>query len=284
MSAPYRLAPDAAHQFGGIELDRNRPVTFRLNGRRLTAFAGDTVLSAVLASGFDTYGVLSKTPLALSPRFSPLVAQRRGDVLPMDRLLVSDDLDLTTAGHRSFGVARRSLGHRIDGVADAPWLRAVPDETLSTDVLIVGGGVAGLAAADAAAQAGHTVILAERRPWLGGDARYFGPVGDQASPEVVSSDLIGRVLAHSKVTLLSAAEVFALQGSSARLHRIVEGRGRVIAVTAGRIVLATGSLQRLPLFGGNRLPGVVSSIDAYHFAKRYGVAPGRTAVVASQSN
>jgi sarcosine oxidase subunit alpha len=284
MSASYRLAADAAHQFGGIELDRGRPLTFRLNGRRLTAFAGDTVLSAMLAAGIDTYGVLSKTPLALSHRFSPLVAQRRGDVLPMDRLLVSDGLDLTSVGRRLFGVARRSVGHRIDGVADAPWLRAAPDEALSTDVLIVGGGVAGLAAADAAAQAGHTVILAERRPWLGGDARYFGPVGDQASPEAVCSDLIARVSAHPNVTVLTAAEVFSLQGSSARLHRIVGGRGRVVAITARRIVIATGSLQRLPLFGGNRLPGVVSAIDAYHLAKRYGLAPGRTAVVATQSN
>lgn len=284
MSGSHRLAADAAHQFGGIELDRSKSLTFRLNGRRLTAFAGDTVLSAVMASGIDTYGILSKTPVALSHRFAPLVATARGTQLPMERLLVADGLELTTIGRRTFGAPKRSLGHRIEGVPDAPWLREEPSETLTADLLVVGGGVAGLAAADAAAQAGHNVVLIERRPWLGGDARYFGPVGDEASPERVSADVIARVSAHPGVTVLTAAEVFALQGSLARLHCIVEGRGVVASITARRIVLATGSLQRLPLFGGNRLPGVASTIEAYHLAKRYGVALGHSATVATQSN
>jgi len=284
MSGSHRLAANAAHQFGGIELDRGKPVTFRLNGRRIVGFAGDTVLSAALGAGIDTYGLVSRTPLALNHRFAPLVTQRRGDPLPIDRLLISEGADLTTIGNRSPGLAKRTLGHRIDGVPDAPWRRDPTAETLSADLLIVGGGVAGLAAADAAARAGHTVILAERRIWLGGDARYFGPVGDEASPESVSADLIAQVAAHPNVTVLTAAEVFALQGSSARLHRVVEGRGVVVGIAAQRILLATGSLQRLPLFGGNRLPGVVSTIEAYHLAKRYGVTLGSSAVVATQSN
>lgn len=284
MSGSHRLSADAAHQFGGIELDRGMPIAFRLNGRRLTGFAGDTVLSAAMAAGIDTCGVLSKTPLALGQRFAPLVVAGRGKPLPMDRLLVADGLDLRTVGRHAFGFARRSLGHRIDGVPDAPWLREEPGEALTADLLIVGGGVAGLAAADAAAQAGHKVILVERRPWLGGDARYFGPVGDEASPESASAELIARITAHPNVTVFTASEVFALQGSSARLHRIIDGRGIVAGITARRIVLATGSLQRLPLFGGNRLPGVASTIEAYHLAKRYGVALGRSAVIATQSN
>src|SRR5688572_20625894 len=131
MSGPYRVPADAAHEFGGIALDRSRAVTFRLNGRRISSFAGDTVLSALLASGIDTYGVLSKTPMALTERFVPLAAQRDGTPLPIDRLLAADGLDLTTIGHRPVGFRdRRTLGHRIDGVPDAPWLREAPSETL----------------------------------------------------------------------------------------------------------------------------------------------------------
>jgi sarcosine oxidase subunit alpha len=50
------------------------------------------------------------------------------------------------------------------------------------------------------------------------------------------------------------------------------------------VVIATGSAQRLPVFVGNRLPGIMSSVAAYHLAKRYGVALGPTAVVSTQSN
>ena len=62
--------------------------------------------------------------------------------------------------------------------------------TLIADLLVIGGGVTGLSAADAASAAGHSVILVERRPWLGGDARYFGPVGDEESPTALTARLM----------------------------------------------------------------------------------------------
>jgi len=284
MSQPRRLAADAAHEFGGIALDRSKPLSFRLDGRRIDGFAGDTVLSAVLAAGIDAYGRFGDTVLGLTDRLAPLAASKRGGPLPLDRHPASDGLDLGTVGHRSFSFRRgTALGHVIDGIVELPWLRLKPETTLTADLLVVGGGVAGLAAADAAAKAGHSVVLVERRPWLGGDARYFGPVGDEASPETVSTDLIAR-LGVPGTTVLTHAELFALHGATAHVHRIVDGRGMVVAVSADRILLATGSVQRLPVFAGNRLPGVTSAISAYHLAKRYGVIPGRSAIVATQSN
>jgi sarcosine oxidase subunit alpha len=285
MSQPHRLPADAAHEFGGIALDRGKPLSFRLNGHRIEGFAGDTVLSALLAAGIDTYGRFGDTTLGLTDRLAPLATNKRGEPLPIDRLAAADGLDLTTVGRRRHGFGRdRTLNHLIDGIPEAPWLREKPETTLTADLLVVGGGVAGLAAADAASRAGHKLVLVEQRPWLGGDARYFGPVGDEASPEAVTTDLIARLAAQPNVTVLTHAEVFALHGSTAHIHRIADGRGSVTAVSATQIVLATGSRQRLPIFAGNRLPGVVSAIAAYHLAKRYGVIPGRSAVVATQSN
>jgi sarcosine oxidase subunit alpha len=285
MSQPNRLPADAAHEFGGIALDRSKPLSFKLNGRRIDGFFGDTVLSAALAAGIDTLGTFGDFPLGITDRLAPLAAHKGGDPLPIDRLPAASGLDLATIGRRkfSFGVSR-NLGHIIDGVPEPPWLRQEPDTTLTTDLLIVGGGIAGLAAADAAAREGHKVILVDRRPWLGGDARYFGPVGDEASPAAATNDLIARIATEPGVTVMTHSEVFALHGTSARIHRIVDSRGTVIAVTANRIVLATGSMQRLPIFAGNRLPGITSAISAYHLAKRYGVVRGRSAVVATQSN
>jgi hypothetical protein len=45
-----------------------------------------------------------------------------------------------------------------------------------------------------------------------------------------------------------------------------------------------GQPAAAPDLRGNRLPGVIGAIDAYHLAKRYGVAHGATAIVATQSN
>ena len=286
-----RLAADAAHEFGGIELDRSRPLSFRLDGTSIDGFAGDTVLSALLAAGIDTYGTYGGTPLGLSEQLAPLVSAKRGDALPMDRLPAIDGLDLTSIGARerpSFRRQPNSLRHILDGLADPEWLRASPETTLTTDLLIVGGGVAGLAAAKSAAMAGRSVTLVERRPWLGGDARYFGPVGEEETPEAFTTRLAAWLAASANVTMLLRAEIFALNGTRALLHQveIADGvvRGRVVSIAADRVLLATGSTQRLPIFPGNRLPGVLPAIAAHHLAKRYGVTLGDSAVVTTQGN
>lgn len=285
-----RLAADAPHQFGGIELDRNKPLSFKLNGRTIEGFAGDTVLSAVLAAGIDTYGTFHDAPIGLGESFAPLVGLKRDAPLPMQRTPALDGLELTSVGARvrgPFGVPR-SLRHKITASPDAGWLAMAPDVTLTADLLIVGGGVAGLAAAKSASMAGRSVILCERRPWLGGDARYFGPVGDAETPEALTNRLAGRLIGDSTATVLVRTEVLDIDGMRAIAHQveIVDGapRGRIVAIDAGRILLATGSTQRLPVFPGNRAPGVIPAIEAYHLAKRYGVALGPTAVVATQSN
>jgi sarcosine oxidase subunit alpha len=285
-----RLAADAAHQFGGIELDRSTPLRFKLNGRPIDGFAGDTVLTATLAAGIDGYGTLGETPIGLTDRFSPLVVSKHMPPLPMDLVPAIDGAELSSVGpHKRKWFGREpTLGHRLDSLPDAPWLRDEPARTLEADLLVIGAGVAGLAAADAAAADGHRVLLVERHPWLGGDARYFGPVGDDETPETVIARLSAQLRVRSNVTILTRAEIFTLQSGEARAHQImVDGkkvRGEIVALRAARIVLATGALQRLPVFPGNRAPGVLTAIGAYHLAKRYGVAVGPSAIVATQSN
>ena len=87
---------------------------------------------------------------------------------------------------------------------------------------------------------------------------------------------------------LNAHFKLGIDGTRAVAHQVLlvdgEPRGRVVAIESKRVLLATGSAQRLPVFPGNRLPGVIPAIEAYHLAKRYGAALGPTAIVATQSN
>src|SRR5690606_17608649 len=56
-----------------------------------------------------------------------------------------------------------------------------------------------------------------------------------------------------------------------------------LAIRADRIVLATGSIQLLPVFPGNRLPGVVLSSAAWSLAQRFALWPGATALLHSSA-
>jgi len=283
-----RLAADAAHEFGGIEIDRGRRWAPRLAARGRAGLAGAPVLRAARAPGMEPLGTRASKPLGRGGRWAPLTRSGQSEPLRMERPRALDGAAFTSIGRRRRFGPPHSLRHVVGALADPPWLRAAPEETRTVELLVIGGGVAGLAAADAAAAAGRSVLLVERRPWLGGGARYFGAVGDDETPDAVVERLSRQLADRPAATLLTRAELFAISGNTAVLHQVdttgPAPRGRVIAVVAQRMVLATGAQQRLPVFPGNRLPAVSRAIDAYHLAKRYGVVRGASAVVATQGN
>lgn len=295
----HRFAADAPHGFGGAELDRSRPLKFRLNGRQIEGFAGDTVLSAALATGVLTAGRHGDEALGLDERFAPLLGAGRGAPLPMERTPALDGVDYSTLGQRRdliasrglFGALRnmlvgpaRTLNHRYGDspVNAAPWQGMAPEANLSADVAVIGGGVAGLAAAAAAVAAGKRVVLVERQQSPGGVVRYFGATEGEPAPDTTIARLVGSLQGKGEATLLSRAEAFAVSPGSVRVHQVLvengSPRGRVVTVTAPHIVLATGASERLPLFPGNRAPGVVGSVAAFQRAERYGVWAGRRAL------
>lgn len=307
---PHRLPADVRHGFGGSAIDRSKPLTFRLNGRTFSAFEGDTILSALLAAGVDSAGTHMGEAIRIGERFSPPVAPVRESrdprqAMPMDRLPAMAGLDLVTLGPRLEpvrlgGVAARlaglvmpvprSLGHRLDDVRafEGPWLQLAAERTTEADTIVVGGGIAGMSAAVAAAEAGGRVLLVERQRALGGDARFYGTVGDEASPEAIIDELTATIAAGPEITLLLGTDAFQLVGTTIVAHQVAvtEGRveSRVLALKAPRIVLATGSAERLPVFPGNRMPGVIGAIAAFHRAERYGVWPGARALFATPHN
>ncbi|HEY0919173.1 FAD-dependent oxidoreductase, partial [Devosia sp.] len=306
---PDRLAAAETHKFAGTEIDRGRPLSFRLNGRVIHGFAGDTVLSAVLAAGIGEIGRKGGEPIGLGESFAPAViaADLAGDpaaALPMERTPALPGLDLVTLGGlRRHLLARGPLarlrhwlggpGRTLDLGIDDPallageWRALQPPTPVEADIVVVGGGVAGMTAAVAAAAAGDRVVLVERTPALGGNARYFGSVDNEEPPEAAIARLV-EDLARGGVMVFTRTEAFALAGTSVHAHR-VEAEGdrvvpRTLCIAAKRVVLATGALECRPAFPGNRAPGVGGATDAFRLADRYGVWPGRRTLFSTTNN
>ncbi len=305
--SPYRLAAGAPHGFGGAALDRSKPVRFRLNGRTVTGFAGDTVLSAALASGIQIAGRHGDIPLALSESFAPQIVLARSSArdrreFPMERTPALDGVDYVTRGERRDvlassglgGLVRnlvvgpgRTLNHRfgLGGTPSPAWLSAPPELQLTADIVVIGAGIAGLTATAAALELGKRVILVERDQSVGGAIRFFGPVDNEENP----SDLLARLrtqLANPPgLTQLLGTEAFRVEANRVLAHQVsVEDGvpvGRVVAITADRVVLATGARERLPIFPGNRSPGVVGALAAFQRAERFGVWAGQRALFAT---
>jgi len=158
---------------------------------------------------------------------------------------------------------------------------AAPAETVHdhTDVLVVGAGPAGLAAAHVLGSSGLKVMLTEQDIALGGgsllDARW------SAWRESLCARLAGlatvRCLPRTTVLGAYGHGVFgALETLSPPEAARFDGlRERLRIIRARRVVFATGALERLIAFPGNDLPGVMLAGAAHQYLRRYGVAVGR---------
>ncbi len=157
-----------------------------------------------------------------------------------------------------------------------------------SDVLVVGGGMAGLTAAYEAARAGSRVLLAEQDTQLGGRAAWDG-----SWPEMAAriATLITELRAMPDVTLIP--QTTAVGYYDHNVVTLVQRAGhasdafvreRLWIVRAKRVVLATGLLEQPLIFDHNDRPGIMLAGAARDYIRRYGVAPGSLAVVATNND
>ena len=137
------------------------------------------------------------------------------------------------------------------------------------DVLVIGGGAAGLSAAAAAAEIGADVVLADEGPEPGGRLLAEGGVA-------YARELVERAQA-AGVEILSNAPAL---GTFDGLVPVWQG-DTLHQIRAQRQVFATGAIEQPLLFPGNDLPGVMLSGGARRLIGMYAVKPGTRAVVAT---
>ena len=136
------------------------------------------------------------------------------------------------------------------------------------DLCVIGAGPAGLGAALAAADAGHTVVLCDE-----------GTIGDQI-PAGPLRDLVGslgaRARTHERITVFERGTAFGVyEGPSVPIVT----REALQMVLPSRVIVATGASERHVVFEGNDLPGVWLGRGAALMAAR-GLRPATIAVVA----
>jgi sarcosine oxidase subunit alpha len=262
-------------------IHRGTPLTFTFDGTEYQGHRGDTLASALLANGVIAAGTSIKLG---RPRgiFSAGVEEPNA-VVQIEAPFPEPMLPATTVELYDGLVASSLSGQgRLATEPDPARYDAVHAHC---DLLVVGAGPAGLAAAAAAARSGARVILADDQPELGGSllgtAEHLDWVADvtgqlDTAPEV-------RVLRRTTVFgyyddnhLLAVERRTNHLGADAPEH---VSRERVWRIRARRVVLATGAHERSLAFADNDRPGVMLAASARTYVNRHGVLPGRHAVV-----
>ncbi len=161
------------------------------------------------------------------------------------------------------------------------------------DVLVIGGGVAGLQAAKAAALSGAKVLLLEQTAHWGGRAPVDGGVIEGAPAQEFVDALVAELQAMENVTLRTR-----MMGAGVYDHGYVLGyervrdhapkaagpRHRLWRIRAKQIVTATGAIERPISFAGNDIPGVMLASAVRDYVVNYAVSPGDRTVVVTNND
>ncbi len=319
---------------GGTAIDRGQPLAFTFDGKALQGFAGDTLASALLASGTRVVGRSFKyhrprgivasgveEPNALvtigtgafaEPNVRATVAelhdglvaasQNRWPSLDFDLMAVNGLLSpIFGAGfyYKTFMGPTRGAWHvyerfirRAAGMGKASGL-ADPDHyeraNLFCDVLVVGGGAAGLAAALAAARTGARVVLADEGAEPGGWLFAETTAINGGAPADWARGTVQALAAFPNVRVMPRTTVWGYydQNQLAALERVTDHlaekpahlpRHRQWTIRAKEVVLATGAFEQPVLVDGNDIPGVMLAGAVARYAGAYGVAAGRKVV------
>lgn len=317
---PFRLTK------GGL-INRDRPLTFTLNGKSYRGFEGDSLASALLANGEKVLGrsfkyhrprglmtagseepngllTVGEGAAAIPNQRATMVPLRDGLVATTQNAWPSVKFDVGAVNdllspflgagfyYKTFigggpyvwrayeYFIRRAAG--LGAASQEPDPARYEKTNAHCDLLIVGGGAAGLATALSAARAGVRLILVEESLRAGSSLR-----GDEETMIEGLSAEAWRTQALAELDSLPNAQVlikttaFGLyDGQVVGLYERLDDpdpsalQGRYWVVRTNKIILATGAHERPIAFANNDRPGVMLAGALQSYAQDYGVLPG----------
>jgi sarcosine oxidase subunit alpha len=304
---------------GGL-IDRSKPIAFRFDGMPLFGLPGDTIASALMANdvllagrsfklhrprgffgaGYDD-GIMvervapraATNQLATVTPLEPGGDYRSVSTWPNARFDLGAAFGLfgrlLPAGfyYKTFMLPtfrlfepfiRRAAG--LGHVPEAAWEPVSEARFGDCDVLVAGGGAAGLAAALTAGRSGAHVLLVDDGPSLGG-RMITDAIDDGGWRESVQADLASM----PNLRIMPSSTVWGYHEHN--LLTVIERRPadaqdldfRHWKLRARQVIVAAGAFERGIAFANNDRPGIMLAGAVRTFINRFGVLPGHQAVV-----
>jgi sarcosine oxidase subunit alpha len=291
------VSPQSSRLSQGGRIDRSTELSFTVDGQPYVGHPGDTLASALLASGVIETGpsiYLGRPRGILAAGVeepNALVNVRRPGQSVAEPMVPATILELVGGIEATYlsGVGELDPGDDTS-IYDKMYVH--------TDVLVIGAGPAGLTAASEAAATGARVILIDDQPELGGSllSEPNAEIDSLPAADWLSA-IESRLRQEPEVTILTRTNAFgsydanyviALEsrtdhlGAAADLTRV--SRQRLWHIRAQQAIVATGAHERPLVFADNDRPGVMLASAVRTYLNRYGVVAGTRVVVATTND
>jgi hypothetical protein len=280
--------------FTGELIDRARPLQFRLDGDLYFGFGGDSLFTALRANGKLSIGPSPQAAVSFDRRaatrlqvaFSP-TSMPKANALS---LRVEDGMELFTRPKPSFmsqlrdrfmGQSTHLTVHMSDR-DDALTLR--PSETIGAELLVVGGGIAGMQAAISAATDGQRVLLIEQSNRLGGMCDYYGRAEDDEDPTQLIGRLAATIQRAENIDVLFQTTAIDARDDIVIAKQIIDGEVQFTRIHFKKVVLATGAAYDRFADHQHMPNGVWRAVETYRLAADYGIMPPQQAHILTGGN
>ena len=159
---------------------------------------------------------------------------------------------------------------------------------INVEILVVGGGPAGLCAAKAAAALGASVLICERDEIPGGQLvkqthKFFGSRKQYAGDRgiAIGDSLLDEVINDPNIEVMPDTTVIGIYEDGLVL---AERSEKIIKINPRKIIVATGAAEKFLAFPGNDLPGIYGAGAVQTLMNVAGVIPGERVLMVGAGN
>ncbi|NJE46895.1 FAD-dependent oxidoreductase [Thermococcus sp. GR7] len=269
-----------------LRFERGREVIIYFEGQPIKAYEDETIAAALHANGIRVlnYSANEKRPrglfCAIGKCSSCLMVVNGIPNVRTCITLVEDGMTIER---------QRGKAELPKDVKPPEWKDA---KVVKADIVIIGGGPAGLMAAIHAADAGAKIVLLDENPMLGGQLvkqthKFFGKREQFAGVRGVE---IARIL-EDEVRKRENVEVFLetsavgiFQDGDEKLVLAVKNNRELIEFRGRAVIVATGAMEKMIPFENNDLPGIYGAGAIQTLMNTYGVKPGDKVLIVGAGN
>lgn len=273
------------HPILNFEKVRGKEVTIYFEGKPIKAYEGETIAMALHAAGIRTLqrSINKHRPRGLFcaiGKCSSCLMKVNG--IPNVRTCI-------TLVEDGMQIERQEEKPVLPKTMKPPkWKKP---QRVEADVVVIGGGPAGMMAAINASDAGAKAVLLDENPMLGGQLvkqthKFFGKRDQFAGVRGIKiAEILQEELKKRNVEVfLETSAIMLLQDGEEKLVVGVKKNKELIEFKGKSIIVATGAMERMIPFEGNDLPGVYGAGAIQTLMNTYGVKPGDRVLIVGAGN